>query len=344
LVQAKSYAIVLFSGCALIWIANILSSVYRGMGAMKFPSAMMVLGVFIQIPLSGALILGWGPFPKIGIAGAPISAITSALTTSTLLLMRLAFGNTLVKLRIHSFRLQLDIFKDILRVGLMAAVSPVLSVFSILCITGLVGRFGPAALAGYGIGSRLEFLLIPLIFGIGAALTSMVGVNIGAGNIKRAVRIGWSGAAVAGLLSGVIGAVVAGKPSLWVGLYTEDPAAFETGAAYLRIVGSVYAFQGIGLSLYFAFQGAGKMFWPTMVTILRVIVAVGGGAVAVLVLGWGIKGLLMMVAVGMMLYGGINALCLQLGAWNPRRARIVVESKKHPSCVNSDFVIKREVL
>ncbi|RJQ68204.1 MAG: MATE family efflux transporter [Desulfobacteraceae bacterium] len=315
LVEAKSYAGVIFTGCALFWIANILASVYRGMGAMKYPAALMVLGVIIQIPLSGALILGWGPFPQIGIMGAAVSAVSSALIGSTLLLIPLIFGNPLVKLRVGSFRLELAIFKEILRVGLLASVSPILSVFSILCITGLVGRFGPAALAGYGIGTRLEFLLIPLIFGIGAALTSMVGVNMGAGKLARAVRIGWTGAATAGLLSGVVGAAVAVHPALWVGLYTHDPATFEVGAAYLRIVGSVYAFQGIGLALFFAYQGTGTVFWPVIATIVRVFVAVGGAAVAVLVLGWGITGLLFMTALGMLLYGVITALSVRLGAW-----------------------------
>ncbi len=103
LLQAKSYAVVLFTGCALIWVANILSSVYRGMGNMKYPAVLTVLAVIIQIPLSGSLILGWGPFPSIGIAGAAVSAILSALIATTLLLLPLIFWDPLVKLRIHSF-------------------------------------------------------------------------------------------------------------------------------------------------------------------------------------------------------------------------------------------------
>ena len=111
LLQAKTYAVVLFSGCALIWIANVLSSVYRGMGNMKYPAVLMVLAVVIQIPLSGSLILGWGPFPSMGIAGAAVSAILSTLITTTLLLLPLIFGNPLVKLRIHSLRLEIALFQ-----------------------------------------------------------------------------------------------------------------------------------------------------------------------------------------------------------------------------------------
>jgi putative MATE family efflux protein len=320
LVEAQAYAVVLFSGCALIWTTNILASVYRGMGDMKSPSIALVLGVFIQVPLSGALILGWGPFPRLGVPGAAVSAIFSAGVITTLLLWPLMFRNLVVKLRIAALRLQKDLFRDILRVGLLASVSPVLSVLTIVCITSLVSRFGPAALAGYGIGARLEFLLIPLIFGIGAALTAMVGVNMGAGQLNRALRIGWTGAAAAGLLAGTIGLVVAVRPEWWVGLYTEDPAVLASGSLYLRIVGGMYVFQGVGLSLYFASQGAGTVFWPVAAGVLRVIVAVGGAMVAVLLLDMGLKTLLFLTAAGMVIFGSVTALSISCGAWGRLRS------------------------
>jgi putative MATE family efflux protein len=312
---AQAYAVVLFSGCVLIWTTNILASIYRGMGDMKSPSIVLVLGVFIQVPLSGALILGWGPFPRLGVLGAAISAISAAAIMTALLLWPLIFRDPVVKLRTSAFRLQKDLFRDILRVGLLASVSTVLSVLSIMCITSLVSRFGPAALAGYGIGARLEFLLIPLIFGIGAALTAMVGVNIGAGKLHRALRIGWTGAVAAGLLTGIIGLVVAVRPVWWVGLYTEDPAVIAACSLYLRIVGSMYVFQGVGLALYFASQGAGRMFWPVAAGVLRVTVTMGGALVAVLVFGMGLKALLFLAAAGMVIFGSATALSIAYGAW-----------------------------
>lgn len=315
LIQARAYAVVLFLGCGLLWTVNILASVFRGMGEMKFPSALMLLGVCIQVPLSGALILGWGPFPQMGISGAAISTMTSAAVITLLLLLRLSFGNPLVKLRIGAFRMQRELFRDILRVGLLASVSPMLSILTVLCITSLVSRFGPAALAGYGIGTRLEFMIVPLIFGIGAALTSMVGVNMGAGNMERTLRIGWTGAATGGALAGVIGLVVAIFPEVWVGLYTDDPAVLQSGAVYLRVVGGLYVFQGVGLALFFASQGAGTVVWPVAGVLLRFIISAGGGAVAVLALGMGLKALFILVGVSTVIFGTVTALSILFGAW-----------------------------
>ena len=72
--------------------------------------------------------------------------------------------------------LQARLFWDILRVGLIASFSAFTANLTAMLVTGLVGRFGVAALAGYGIGVRLEFMLVPLAFGIGSGLTTLVGV------------------------------------------------------------------------------------------------------------------------------------------------------------------------
>ena len=121
---------------------------------------------------------------------------------------------------------------------------------------------GDAAIAGYGIGSRLEFMLVPISFGIGAALTALVGTNIGARQYHRAQRMAWSGALMAGGIAATIGIVVALWPDLWLGLFTSDPAVLASGRHYLSIVGPVYGFFGLAMALYFASQGTGEMVWP----------------------------------------------------------------------------------
>jgi Na+-driven multidrug efflux pump len=102
-------------------------------------------------------------------------------------------------------------------------------------------------------------------------------------------------------------------------LFTDDPVARASGAAYLRIVGPVFAFQGLGLALYFASQGAGTVFWPVVATVLRFVVAVGAAAIGVRTLGFGIDFVYASIAVGMVLYGALTAASLALGAWRAAR-------------------------
>lgn len=120
----------------------------------------------------------------------------------------------------------------------------------------MVATFGEVALAGYGIGSRIEFLLIPLVFGIGAAMTSLVGLSVGAGNYDRAEHIGCIGAFFAAGLTGFVGWVLALFPDVWIYTFTNDPETFDAARSYIQIVGPFFAFQGLGLSLYFASQGS----------------------------------------------------------------------------------------
>jgi Na+-driven multidrug efflux pump len=207
------------------------------------------------------------------------------------------------------------VFADILRVGLMAAISPLQRVSTVILMTGLVSRFGPAALAGYGIGARLELLMVPRVFGIGSALVFMVGTHIGAGALARAHRVAWTGAIGAALITGTFGLTGAIVPLAWGGLFTSDPTALQACISYLRIVGPFYSFYGLGLALYFASQGAGKVLWPVLATCVQLIITVGGGALAVLWLGRGLHSLYILIAIGLIVYGAGTALAIALGAW-----------------------------
>ena len=143
--------------------------------------------------------------------------------------------------------------------------------------TGLVGAFGPAAIAGYGIGTRLEYLLIPLTFGFGGALTALVGTNLGAGRRERALRAAWIGGGICFALTEAIGIAAALAPAAWLTLFGNDPAMIAAGSTYLRIVGPFFGFFGLGMALYFASLGAGALKWPLLAGLSRMVIAVGGG-------------------------------------------------------------------
>ena len=130
-------------------------------------------------------------------------------------------------------------FWDIMRVGAVAALVTVATNLTIPIAIDLVGKFGSAAIAGYGTGSRLEDLLVPLVFGLGGPLVAIVGTNIGAGQRQRAVRAAWIGAAVAFGLCETIGLCAALAPRAWLSLFDTDPIMLDAGTRYFRNRGSV---------------------------------------------------------------------------------------------------------
>jgi putative MATE family efflux protein len=310
-----SYCLVIFTGGIFLWLMGVLSAVYRGLGDMQFPAGLMVAGAFIQVPVSGCLVLGWLGAPQLGIVGAGFSAIFTGFIVSSVMFFRLITGNTAIKLRRRAMVFSRARFDDILSVFVPASLSPFLTVATILSLTAVVGSFGESALAGYGIGSRIEFLLIPLIFGLGAAMTSLVGMNIGAGNVDRAEQIGWIGGCASAVLAGSIGLLLAAFPDAWIPAFTSDPEIHQSARDYIRIVGPFFAFQGLGLSLYFASQGAGAMLWPVSATILRIVIAVGGALIFAVGADFGLRAVYFAAAFGMVIYGVMIAGSLKFGAW-----------------------------
>lgn len=274
--EALAYSNVVFAGNLLVWLLNALASVIRGTGNMLVPSLSVCLGIVLLLPLSPLLIFGCGPVPGLGIAGGGLAVVCSTMFTTVALGWYVLSGRSVVRLRLAALRRTL--FADILRVGAVGAISTLQTTLTVALTTALVGRAdGPDAVAGYGTGARLEYLLIPLVFGFGAPMVALVGTNIGAGQTRRALRIALTGGALAFVATETIGLLAAIWPRAWLDLFGGDPAMLATGTAYLRFVGPAYGFFGLGLSLYFASQGAGRLGWPLLAGLLRMIVAVGGG-------------------------------------------------------------------
>ena len=313
--ESYAYCSILFFGGILLWLSGSLSAVLRGMGNMRFPATLMVITSSIQVILSGGFILGWFGFPKLGVPGAAVAVLISSALMVTVILLKLRSKSIPASLRKERFQLRKFLFDNIFEVAIPASLSPLLVVGTILVLTGLVGRFGTEALAGYGIGSRVEFLMIPLIFGIGSAMTSIVGANIGALNIDRAEKVGILGGSTAGFVSIVIGLTLAAFPEAWIQFFTDDIKAFEVTKKYIQIVGPFYIFQGIGLSLYFASQGANAMKWPTIATIARFIIACAGGGVSVYWLELGIESIFISSSAAMAIFGLMIFISIKKGAW-----------------------------
>jgi putative MATE family efflux protein len=311
---ALIYSNVVFAGMVLIWVFNALANVVRGTGNMAVPAWVSIAGTLILVPLSPCLIFGWGPFPRLGIAGGGVALIVYYAIGVAILGWYLASGRSIVRLSLRGSRLEARLFRDILRVGAVAALITVQTNATVAITTALVGRFGAAAIAGYGVGSRLEYLLVPLVFGLGGPLVAMVGTNIGAEHGRRALRTAWIGAAIAFGLTEAVGLAAAAMPLAWLTLFDRDPAMLAAGSAYLRVVGPCYGLFGLGMALYFASQGAGRLRWPLTAAVTRFALAAGGGWLALRLTG-DLTYVFAALAVALAAFGAINAGAVAAGAW-----------------------------
>ena len=310
--NALDYSDVLFCGAVLVWIANTFASILRGSGNTLVPALALIGAAFVHVPLSFSLVLGAGPMPRLGIAGAGLAYIIAAgcaaAVTGTYL------WNSPLRPARSELRLDPRLFREILRVGLISSVSSVQTVLAAVIVTGLVGRFGAAALAGYGVGIRLELLQVPLVFSVGQALVVLVGTHVGAGQGARAKRIAWTGAGLAATVSAVIGFGAALFPAAWVTLFSADPAVIEAGSQYLRIVGPFYPLFGLNIALYFASQGCGRVAWPVFAGTLRLAIVVAGG-IACVSLGAPLWAVFVVLAAGIAVMGSVTAWAVNRADW-----------------------------
>lgn len=276
---AVLYSNWLFAGAIPVWIVNLLSGAMRGSGNVKVPAMVTLIGAVILIPASPALIFGFGPIPKLGIAGAGVAYAIYYLGACALLLRYMRTGKS--GLTLAKEPLQSKHFKDILKVGVPAAITSAFSNLTVIIVTSAVGFFGINAIAGYGNAARLDYVLIPILFGLATAVLTMVGINMGAGNAARAKRIGWVGGLIGAVLTGTIGLLAAIFPDSWLHLFSQDADVLAPAHIYLQTVAPLYFAYGLGFVLMFAVQGTGHGLWGFMASALRMVIAAGVGWIAV---------------------------------------------------------------
>jgi Na+-driven multidrug efflux pump len=145
----------------------------------------------------------------------------------------------------------------------------------------------------------------------------MVGVNIGAGQVRRAERIAWVAAVFAAGVTEILGLFVALFPDAWLTLFSSNAEVLAAGSIYFRTVAPFYGISGLGMLLYFAGQGAGRVMWPVLGGAARLLIAAGIGWIIVVDLSGGLRELFMAGAAGSIVSAAIVAGALWLRGWSP---------------------------
>jgi putative MATE family efflux protein len=314
---ALTYSRFVFIGSVPIWVVNQLAAALRGAGNVRIPAVISFVSAALLVPISPALIFGFGPVPALGIAGAGTAVTLFNSFAAVVLLWIMIKGRA--GLSLEWAPLETRLFKQILGVGLLSAVGTFQLNATVVMVTGLVGLFGADALAGFGTASRLDYVLVPPLFGLGTAVVTLVGTAIGAGNQTRARQVAWTGALLAFGVTETIGILVAIIPNLWLEIFSRDPAVLATGALYLQRIGPIYGATGLGMLLYFAGQGSGRVAAPFLAGTFRLLFVIGGGWLAAVRFDAGLPTLFTIVAVGAVLSAAITAISVsvQLGVRLP---------------------------
>jgi putative MATE family efflux protein len=324
LANALLYSNIVFAAAIPAWITNLLASSLRGAGNVRVPAMVTAIGAAATLALSPLLIFGWGIVPRLGVAGAGIAMLLFNVTAAGVLALYLRSKAS--PLELHRVRLEWRLFGDILRVGLLSAIGTIVANLTVIVTTGFVGAFGRDAIAGYGLASRLDYVLIPLLFALGTASVTMVGMSIGAGKDERARRIAWTAAAISVAATEAIGLIAASLPQGWMHIFSREPDVVRVGVDYLVRVAPFYGFTGLGMALYFASQGAGRMAWPFSAGVARLSTVLLLGGYWVGAMHGSLAGLFWIAAASQLVFGGINAFAMATGlSWKSAARPILLE-------------------
>ena len=317
LAAALEYSNAIFAGALAYWVLSALTSVVRGVGQPAVLAVVYLAGEILHVVLVPVLVFGIGPIPPLGITGAGVATVTSFAVSAVVLAGYVASGRTAVTLSLRRVRLERRFFAEILRVGVPMSLQPILNNLALATLTAFVGTLGPTALAAFGAAVRLEYVLYPLTFGLGAGVLALVGTNIGAGQLGRAARIARTAAVLAASVTGCIGGLALAWPGAWIAFFSASPVVHLAATSYLCTAGLAYPFLGLGLTLSSAFQAAGRPLWPLLATASRVLVVAAGGWIAYTA-DTGLAGLGVVTACGLAVYGTMLAVAFRAGAWRTR--------------------------
>ena len=273
--SATLFGRVLFGGATITFLGGMFDSVLRGEGNVRVPAIWSTTSLVLQIACTPLFmfVFGWG------LVGAALAMLACQLVATVARAFWVLGGRAVVRPVLGSARFTLAPMREIFRVGVPAALSTSVSNVGLMALTAVVTRLGKADLAAYGLGTRLDFLLMSFGFGFGAAVLTLVGLATGAGRFDRVEAFVRRAAAIAIVFLGVPGLIVWWRPALWLSLFTDDAGIHAVGTQYFRIIGPTYPFVGITMVVAFAFQGLGRATLPLALTIARV-----SGVLAVAVL------------------------------------------------------------
>jgi putative MATE family efflux protein len=269
--SATLFARVLFGGAAITFLGGMFDSVMRGEGNVRVPAVWSTTSLVLQMGCTPLFmfVFGWG------LVGAALAMLACQAVATVARAIWVLGGRGLVRPAFRLPRFTLAPAREILRVGVPSAMATSTSNLGLMALTAVVTRLGDAHLAAYGLGTRMDFLLMSFGYGFGAAVLTLVGLAAGAGRVDRMRAFVTRASAITVVVLAVPGLLLCWRPALWLGLFTDDAGIHAVGAEYFRVIGPSYPFVGISMVVGFAFQGLGRASIPLAWTIVRVVGMLG---------------------------------------------------------------------
>jgi putative MATE family efflux protein len=267
--QAVSYLQISFIGLTFMFLFFVYQSLMRGVGDVKTPLYIVIGTVVLNLILDPLFIMGYGPVPGYGVAGAAIATIATQGVAAIIGMFMLFGGKYGIHLKWKNLKFDFALVKRMFFLGFPASVAQSSRALGMAVMAFLVATFGTLVVASYGIGARIfSFIIIPAM-GISMATSTLVGQNIGAGKVERAVKITRFGAIVTFVFLTLLGIVffIFAEP-ITAAFIPNDPDVIASGSLFVKIMALSFGFIGIQFTINGTFMGAGNTGVSMMLSII----------------------------------------------------------------------------
>lgn len=249
--------------CGLIvfsFLTLTMTGLYTAQGDSKTPFLANLIGLVTNMILDPVLILGPGPFPKLGVVGAAIATVTA----QSIVMMMMILGVIIQKKEnvLKGIRLTAKIPKEYLgglcRIGIPTAIQGMAYCAISMVLTRMVSAYGAEAVATQRVGGQIESISWNTADGFAAALNAFIAQNYGAGKMDR-VRKGYRASLwTVGIWGLLISFVFICFPKAIADIFFHEPKAVATAVGYLVIIGFSEAFMCVELTTVGALSGLGR--------------------------------------------------------------------------------------
>ena len=267
----RTFMTILYCGVPFLVIGMVGTSSMRATGDTVLPSKLMVAAAILNVGLDPIFIFGLGPIPALGLNGAAIAALIARGLMFAGTIYFLAYRLDMISFRTAAPGDMRRSWRDILHVGLPAAGTNAIVPIGMALITAMIARFGPEAVAGFGVASRVESMVLVIYYAMSSIIGPFVGQNLAAGKegrIQHALRLCASFCLVSGL---VIAATLALLSGVVPDLFSDNPAVTDVTRLFMWIAPISYGAYGIVMVVNAAFNGLGNPMPGVVISVTRIL-------------------------------------------------------------------------
>ena len=308
-------------GCnVVILLLFLINAIFRGAGDAAIAMRVLWLANIINLILDPCLILGLGPFPRLGVTGAAVATTCGRGTAVLVQLWTLSRGRGRIAIRREHLVLDPVAMLRLFRISANGIVQAAVATASWAGLVRILSTFGSSVLAGYTIGIRIIVFAILPSWGMSNAAATLVGQSLGARKPDRAERSVYIAGLYNMIFLGSVGAVFLLLAEPLIRLFTSDPAIVPIGAQCLRTISYGFLFYAWGMVVTQAFNGAGDTFTPTMINLFCFwLWEIPLAYVLSRRLGFGPRGVFWAITIAFCTLAVVSLLLFRRGKWKEKK-------------------------